>query len=202
MKKYIKVIYCLCFIIIILSLFIIYVRQGLFSSKNMKNVKYVKSDKEDNKVKYTNNEKEVAKLIGKWKFTKRIMYPKAYSKEAHRLCDKNFLGRTIEIRKDLFRAQTFEIKAPFYNVIEVNNPYELMSGAGYLRNSVLKQYIKGKRYNLLELLENEPSNKNYHMYKNFMDEHYQDNDIWTLLIIDDETMIFFEDGCFEVKKIN
>ena len=53
----------------------------------------------------------------------------------------------------------------------------------------------------MELLENEPSNKNYHMNKNFMGEHYQDNDIWTLLIIDDETMIFFEDGCFEVKKL-
>ena len=189
---------CLCFTIIILSFFIVHVGQSLSSSKNMG---YDKIEKENNEVKHTNNEKEAEKLFGKWKFTKRIMYPKAYSKEAQRLCDKTFLGRIIEIREDLFQAETFQIKAPFYNIIKVNNPYELISGAGYLRNSILKQYIRGGEYNLLELLENEPSNKNYHMNKNFMGEHYQDNDIWTLLIIDDETMIFFEDGCFEVKKL-
>ena len=70
---------CLCFTIIILSFFIVHVGQSLSSSKNMG---YDKIEKENNEVKYTNNEKEAEKLFGKWKFTKRIMYPKAYSKRS------------------------------------------------------------------------------------------------------------------------
>ena len=66
-----------------------------------------------------------------------------------------------------------------------------------MRNSNLTKYIKKEKYNLLELLENEPIKKGI----NYEDESYQDNDIWALLVIDNETMIFFEDGCFEVKKL-
>lgn len=191
MKKYKKIILG---IIIILLFFIIYVIIGLFNN-NMESKKIVKTELRIKN--YTNNEKEVAKLIGKWKFTKRIMYPKAYSKKAQILCDKKYLGRTIEIKEDLFQAETFEIKGPFYNIVCVNNSYELMSGEGYLRNSSLTKYIKKEKYNLLELLENEPIKEGI----NYEDERYQDNDIWTLLVIDNETMIFFEDGCFEVKKL-
>ena len=146
--------------------------------------------------------KEIDAIYGKWKFTKRISYPKAYSKNAQTLCDNTYLGRTIEIKKELFQGKTFKIENPFYNMISISNPYELMSGYGYLRNSVLKKYIpKEEKYNFLELLENRPENKDNDLYINFEDECYQDNDIWTLLVIDDDTMIFFEDGCFEVKKI-
>lgn len=191
MKKYKKIILG---IIIILLFFIVYVTKVLFNN-NMESKKNVKT--EPRIINYTNNEKEVAKLIGKWKFTKRIMYPKAYSKKAQILCDKKYLGRTIEIKEDLFQAETFEIKDPFYNIVSVNNSYELMSGEGYLRNSNITKYIKKEKYNLLELLENEPIKEGI----NYEDESYQDNDIWTLLVIDNETMIFFEDGCFEVKKL-
>lgn len=139
-------------------------------------------------------------LIGKWKFTKRITYPKVFSESGEERADNEYIGRIIEIKKELFKGKTFEIKNPFYNVININ-PYELMSGYGYVRNSDLGKYIKKEKYNLLELLENEPKNQVDDVYSNFSEDCYQDNDIWTLLVIDDDTMIFFESGCFEVKKI-
>lgn len=188
------------YIIILLSIFLSICVKGQFTFNENKQKKENIKIKE---IEYTNNKKKVDALIGKWRFTKRISYPKAYSKKAQTLCDNKYLGRTIEIKKELFQGKTFEIENPFYNMISVSNPYELMNGYDYLRNSVLIKYIqKEEKYNLLELLENRPQNKDNDIYINFEDECYQDNDIWTLLVIDEDTMIFFEDGCFEVKKIS
>lgn len=188
------------YIIILLSIFLSICVKGQFTFNENKQKKENIKIKE---IEYTNNKKKVDALIGQWRFTKRISYPKAYSKKAQTLCDNKYLGRTIEIKKELFQGKTFEIENPFYNMISVSNPYELMNGYGYLRNSVLIKYIqKEEKYNLLELLENRPQNKDNDIYINFEDECYQDNDIWTLLVIDEDTMIFFEDGCFEVKKIS
>lgn len=53
----------------------------------------------------------------------------------------------------------------------------------------------------MEILKSKPQSKNNNIYKDFEDEYYQKNDIWTLLVIDNETIIFYENGCFEAKKI-
>ena len=197
-KLYMKIKNYIYTIILLSILLAVFVKGQLIVDEN-------KESKENIKIKeieYTNNKKEVDALIGKWRFTKRISYPKAYSEDAALLCDNKYIGRTIEIKKELFQGKTFEIENPFYNMISVSNPYELMSGYGYLRNSGLKKYIQNEeKYNLLELLENRPKNTDNDIYINFDDECYQDNDIWTLLVIDDETMIFFENGCFEIKKL-
>ena len=203
--KSIKIKICIYIIILLIILLSLCVKVQF----NFNEDKERKEDIKIEEIKYTNNRERVDALVGKWKFTKRISYPKAYSKNAQTLCDNAYLGRTIEIKKGLFQGKTFEIENPFYNMISVSNPYEIMSGYGYLRNSVLKKCIQKKeKYDLLELLENRPQNKDNNtqnkdndIYINFEDECYQDNDIWTLLVIDDDTMIFFEDGCFEVKKI-
>ena len=53
----------------------------------------------------------------------------------------------------------------------------------------------------MEILNSKPQSKNNNIYKDFEDEYYQKNDLWTLLVIDNETIIFYENGCFEAKKI-
>ncbi len=43
---------------------------------------------------------------------------------------QNIFRANYRDKRRLFQAETFQIKAPFYNIIKVNNPYELISGAG------------------------------------------------------------------------
>ena len=76
-----------------------------------------------------------------------------------------------------------------------------MNGYGYSRNKELAKYIQKEDYDVLEILKSKPQSKNNYIYKDFEDEYYQKNDIWTLLVIDNETIIFYENGCFEAKKI-
>ena len=117
------------YIIVLLLVFLtIYVKGRFFYGED-------KQKREPSKIeeaKFTNNKKEIEVLMGKWRFTKRISYPRAYSLKAEKLCDNNYIGRIIEIKKDLFDGKTFEIKNPYYKIISIKNPYELMSGYGYL----------------------------------------------------------------------
>ena len=186
------------YIIVLLLVFLtIYVKGRFFYGED-------KQKREPSKIeeaKYTNNKKEIEVLMGKWRFTKRISYPRAYSLKAEKLCDNNYIGRIIEIKKDLFDGKTFEIKNPYYKIISIKNPYELMSGYGYSRNKELAKYIQKGDYDVLEILKSKPQSKNNNIYKDFEDEYYQKKDIWTLLVIDNETIIFYENGCFEAKKI-
>ena len=126
------------YIIVLLLVFLtIYVKGRFFYGED-------KQKREPSKIeeaKYTNNKKEIEVLMGKWRFTKRISYPRAYSLKAEKLCDNNYIGRIIEIKKDLFDGKTFEIKNPYYKIISIKNPYELMSGYGY---SIMAQLSRQK----------------------------------------------------------
>lgn len=159
---------------------------------------------------YTNKENLMSKLLGKWKFTKRIAYPRAYSMEGQNDSDKKFLKREIEFQKEFFKGKTFEINTPFYNLIKVEEPYSAyFQGEGYNVSKELNKYLKGKNFYIIEILFSEPTldanNQNLELgesygYDNFESEQYDAHDIWSLIVVNEETMIFCQSGCYEVKK--
>ena len=100
------------YIIVLLLVFLVIYVKGRFYGED----KQKREPSRMEEAKYTNNKKEIELLMGKWKFTKRVSYPRAYSLKAENLCDNNYIGRIIEIKKDLFDGKTFEIKNPYYKI--------------------------------------------------------------------------------------
>ena len=105
------------YIIVLLLIFLVIYVKGRFYGED----KQKREPSRIEEAKYTNNKKEIELLMGKWKFTKRISYPRAYSLKAENICDNNYIGRIIEIKKDLFDGKTFEIKNPYYKIISIKN---------------------------------------------------------------------------------
>ena len=62
------------YIIVLLLVFLVIYVKGRFYGED----KQKREPSRMEEAKYTNNKKEIELLMGKWKFTKRVSYPRAY----------------------------------------------------------------------------------------------------------------------------